>query len=103
MDTSPNTVGSKLGVAIVLAHTRLETVTTRQSQCALAVKLVVHGNTTIRRGLSSIRLVETYGSILPSVTLTARFSQPLLSLTSGTLWNYRKQRYVDEGDHQRRP
>ena len=53
-DISPNTIGLRLGVATVLAHTRLETETTRPNQCALAVKLVVHGNTTIRRGLSSI-------------------------------------------------
>ena len=53
-DISPNTIGLRLDVATVLAYTRLETVTIRQRQCALAVKLVVHGNTTIRRGLSSV-------------------------------------------------
>ena len=86
-------------MATVLAHTRLVTVTTRQSQCALAVKLAVHGNITIRRGLSSVRLAETYGHILPSVSLTAHsFFQLLLSLMSGTLWNYRIS-HDDEGDH----
>ena len=90
-DISPNTAGLRLDVATVLAHTRLETVTIRQSQCALAVKLVVHGNTIIRRGLSSVQLVERYENRLPSVSLTAQpFFQPLLSLMSGTLWKYRK-------------
>lgn len=71
IDISPNTAGLRLDMATVLAYTRLETVTIRQSQYTLAVKLVVHGNTTIRRGLSSVRLVERYESRLPSVSVKA--------------------------------
>jgi hypothetical protein len=71
IDISLNTIGLRLDVATVLAYMRLKTVTIRQSQCALTVKLIVHGNTTIKRGLSSVRLVERYGSRLPSVSLTA--------------------------------
>jgi hypothetical protein len=79
-DISPNTAGLRLGVATVLAHTRLETVTIRLSQCALAVKLEIYQNTTTRRGLSSVSLVETYGCRFPSVSLTAQC--PLLFPTT---------------------
>jgi len=68
---SLNTAGLRLGVATVLANTRLETVTTRPNQYALAVKLVVRQNITIRYSLGSISLVEMYGRRLPSVLLTA--------------------------------
>jgi hypothetical protein len=37
-DISPNTAGLRLGVATMLVHTRLETVITKLSQCALAGK-----------------------------------------------------------------
>jgi hypothetical protein len=73
-------------VATVLAYTRLETVTTRPSFCALTVKLKVHQNITIKRSLSSVSLVETYRCRLPSVSLTAHSSfKLLLSLMSRTL------------------
>ena len=101
-DILPSTAGLRLGVATVLVHTRLQTVTTKLSQFAPAVKFVVHQSITIKHGLSSARLEEVYGCILPSVSLTAHlFFQPLQSLISGTLWNYTI--YHDgEGDHQSR-
>jgi hypothetical protein len=55
-DISPNTVGSRLGVATVQVSTRLETVMIRLNQYALAVKFEVYEITTIRRGLSSVSL-----------------------------------------------
>jgi hypothetical protein len=58
-------------VATVLVHTRLATVITKLSQYALAVKLRVYQSTIIRRGLSSVSLVEMYRCRLPSVSLTA--------------------------------
>jgi hypothetical protein len=65
-------VGLRIVAATVLAHTRLETVMIRLNQCALAVRLKVRQNTTIRRGLSSVSLVEMCRCRLPSVSLTAK-------------------------------
>ena len=88
-DISPNTVGSRLGVATVQVSTRLETVMIRLNQYALAVKFKEYEITTTRRGLSSASLVETYKNRLPSVLLTVYpFFQLLLSLMSRIQWNY---------------
>jgi hypothetical protein len=70
MDISPNTIGSRLGVATVQASTRLETILIRPNQYTLAIKSKVYEITTTRRSLSSTSLVETYENRLPSVLLT---------------------------------
>jgi hypothetical protein len=89
IDTSPNTIGSRLGVATVQASTRLETVLIRPNQYTLAVKFEVYKIITTRRGLSSASLIEIYKNRLPSVLLTVYpFFQPLPSLMSGIQWNY---------------
>ena len=71
IDTSLNTTGLRLGVATIQACMRLETVTIGLNQYTLTIKLEVYKITTIRRSLSSVRLVEIYRNRLPSVLLTA--------------------------------
>ena len=71
IDTSLNTTGLRLGVATIQACMRLETVTIRLNQYTLTIKLKVYKITTIRRSLSSVRLVEIYRNRLPFVLLTA--------------------------------
>jgi hypothetical protein len=70
-DISLNTIGLRLGVATVLVYRRLVTVIIKLSQYTLTIKPRVYQSTTIRRGLSSVSLIEIYRYRLPSVSRTA--------------------------------